>query len=93
MGPLNVLIVFALKDLVGLVLVLGQATCQRRLGALARNSAVVFLNLIHIRHDFTEVPPELFAGKTVGEVMEKATRHFTRHVRGGPGEVSLSVGS
>jgi prepilin peptidase CpaA len=49
-GPVNVLLVFLLKDVVGLVLVLGQAAWQRRLGALARNSTVVALNLVHIRH-------------------------------------------
>ena len=49
-GPLNILIVFLLKDLVGLLLVLVQAAAQGRLRALARNSTVVALNLLHIRH-------------------------------------------
>jgi prepilin peptidase CpaA len=49
-GPLNVLIVFVLKDVIGLVLVLVQATAQRRLKALGRNSSVTLLNLLHIRH-------------------------------------------
>ena len=43
------LIVFVLKDLIGLVIVVVQAAAQRRLGALGRNSSVTLLNLLHIR--------------------------------------------
>ena len=50
LGPVNILLIFILKDVIGLVLVLGQAAYQRRLGVLLRNSAVVTLNLVHIRH-------------------------------------------
>ena len=49
LGPVNILLVFVLKDLIGLVLVLSQAAHQRRLPALFRNSAVTVLNLLHIR--------------------------------------------
>jgi prepilin peptidase CpaA len=48
-GPVNILLVFVLKDLIGLALVLFQAACQGRLRALMRNSTVVLLNLVHIR--------------------------------------------
>ena len=48
-GPLNILLVFILKDLIGLVLVLIQAASQGRLGALFKNSTVLALNLVHIR--------------------------------------------
>ena len=48
-GPVNILIVFVLKDLIGLLIVLTQATCQGRLKVLFRNSAVVALNLVHLR--------------------------------------------
>lgn len=48
-GPVNILLVFILKDLIGLALVLIQASCQGRVRALLRNSAVVLLNLVHIR--------------------------------------------
>jgi prepilin peptidase CpaA len=48
-GPLNILLVFVLKDLIGLGIVLVQAGCQGRLKALFSNSAVMMLNLVHIR--------------------------------------------
>ena len=48
-GPVNILLVFILKDLIGLVLVLAQATCQGRLRTLLKNSTVVALNLVHLR--------------------------------------------
>ena len=48
-GPLNILLVLVLKDLIGLVIVLIQATGQGRLKVLFKNSAVVALNLVHVR--------------------------------------------
>ena len=48
-GPVNILIVFVLKDVVGLVIVLAQAVWQRRVTVLFRNSAVLALNLFHVR--------------------------------------------
>ena len=48
-GPINILLIFILKDLVGLIIVLAQATWQGRLRVLFRNSAVVALNLAHVR--------------------------------------------
>ena len=48
-GPVNILLIFVLKDIVGLVIVLAQATRQGKLKSLARNSAVVTMNLLHVR--------------------------------------------
>ena len=48
-GPVNILLLFVLKDLVGLVMVLIQASRQGRLRVLFRNSFAVVLNLVHIR--------------------------------------------
>ena len=48
-GPVNILLVFILKDLIGLLLVLAQATYQGRLRTLLKNSTVVALNLVHLR--------------------------------------------
>lgn len=48
-GPVNILLVFILKDLIGLVLVLSQAVYQGRLRVLIKNSTVVALNLVHLR--------------------------------------------
>ncbi len=46
-GPGNVLLIFIVRALVGLVIVLGQALAQGRLAVLFRNSAVLLLNLWH----------------------------------------------
>lgn len=48
-GPMNIVLVFILKDMIGLILVLAQATYQGRLRSLFKNSAVVALNLLHVR--------------------------------------------
>jgi prepilin peptidase CpaA len=48
-GPVNIILIFIAKDLVGLVIVLAQAMVQGRLRTLFRNSAVVALNLVHVR--------------------------------------------
>jgi prepilin peptidase CpaA len=48
-GPVNIIIIFIAKDLIGLVMVLAQATAQGRLRTLVRNSTVVALNLVHVR--------------------------------------------
>ena len=37
--------------------------------------------VLQIRHDFTEVPSELFHGKTPEEALQKAMSHFARHAR------------
>lgn len=47
-GPLGALNVFLAAGLFGLVVVLGQAAYQGRLRVLARNSAVLAVNLAHV---------------------------------------------
>ena len=47
-GPQRILAIFLLQAVIGMVMVLAQATWQRRLRALFRNSAVVTINLIHL---------------------------------------------
>ncbi len=49
-GPTNVLAVFVLAALVGLVIVLSQSLAQGRVATLFRNSAVLLLNIRHM-HD------------------------------------------
>lgn len=49
MGPANVLAVFLLAAVVGLVIVLGQSLAQGRLTALFRNSTVLLLNIWHVQ--------------------------------------------
>ena len=48
-GPINILLIFVLKDLVGFFIVLTQATYQGRLKAVVKNSTVMALNLVHVR--------------------------------------------
>lgn len=48
-GPVPVLAVFAIEAVLGMVLVLAQAAASGRLRALVRNSAVVAINLWHLR--------------------------------------------
>ena len=48
-GPVNALVVFVIAALIGMVVVLAQAVWQGRLYALLRNSALVAINLIHVR--------------------------------------------
>ncbi len=49
LGPQMALLVFAAAAIVGMVIVLGQALVQGRLMTLFRNSAVVGMNLMHLR--------------------------------------------
>ena len=49
-GPVNILLIIIVKDVVGLVIVLTQAMLQKRLGRLFRNSASIAINLISVRH-------------------------------------------
>jgi prepilin peptidase CpaA len=48
-GPTGALIVYAASAIVGMLIVLAQAAMQGRLSALFRNSAVVAVNLVHLR--------------------------------------------
>lgn len=50
MGPFAGVSVYLLSTLVGMVIALWQATAERRLPALFRNSALIAINLVHIRH-------------------------------------------
>jgi prepilin peptidase CpaA len=47
-GPETVLLIFLVEAVVGMVIVLIQATATGRMKVLARNTAVVAINLIHI---------------------------------------------
>jgi prepilin peptidase CpaA len=49
LGPAGILAVFLLEAVIGMVLVVVQATAQGRLRVLARNSAVLLLNIRHVR--------------------------------------------
>jgi prepilin peptidase CpaA len=48
LGPMNVMWVFLLAAIVGLLIVLAQALAQRRCAALFRNSTVLLLNIWHV---------------------------------------------
>jgi prepilin peptidase CpaA len=48
-GPGAVLAIFAVEAIVGMLIVLAQAAAQRRLSILFRNSAIVGINLAHLR--------------------------------------------
>jgi prepilin peptidase CpaA len=48
-GPVNVMIVFAVAALVGMVIVLVQSIAQGRLVTLFRNSTVLLINLWHVQ--------------------------------------------
>ncbi len=48
-GPQMALLIFAAAAIVGMVIVLGQALAQGRLTTLSRNTAVVGINLVHLR--------------------------------------------
>jgi prepilin peptidase CpaA len=48
-GPQCAFVCFCLEAIIGMVLVLVQATAQGRLRVLVRNSAVVAINLAHVR--------------------------------------------
>ena len=49
LGPVAGPIVYLLATVVGMLIVLVQATAQRRLPVLVRNSALVAMNLVHVR--------------------------------------------
>ena len=49
LGPNMVVAIFMVEAIVGMVIVLGQALAQGRLRILFRNSAVVGMNLMHLR--------------------------------------------
>ena len=49
LGPGPVLLVLVCEKVIGLLIVLAQALWQRRLAALVTNSAVVAVNILHIR--------------------------------------------
>ncbi|MGB7157932.1 MAG: A24 family peptidase, partial [Tepidisphaeraceae bacterium] len=49
LGPQMVFAIFAAEAVVGMVIVLGQALAQGRLSILFRNTAVVGINLMHLR--------------------------------------------
>jgi prepilin peptidase CpaA len=49
LGPGAVLAIFAVEAIVGMLIVLAQAAAQGRLSILLRNSAVVGMNLAHLR--------------------------------------------
>ncbi len=49
LGPVMALSVFAVAAIVGMVIVLGQALVQGRVAMLFRNTAVVGINLMHLR--------------------------------------------
>ena len=49
LGPVGVFEVFLAEAVIGMLLVLAQATYQRRMRLLCRNSALVIVNLAHIR--------------------------------------------
>ena len=49
MGPMGVFMTYVVAAVVGMVIVLVQATAQGKLFALFRNSAVVAVNLAHLR--------------------------------------------
>ncbi len=48
-GPGGAVAVFAAEAVIGMAIVLAQAAAAGRLGALGRNSAVVAVNLVHVR--------------------------------------------
>jgi hypothetical protein len=49
LGPWRVLAVFMMAAIIGMAMVLTQATRQGRLRVLFRNSAAVAINLVHVR--------------------------------------------
>ena len=48
-GPVVVFQIFVLEKVIGLILVIAQATAQGRMKVLLRNSAVLSINLAHIK--------------------------------------------
>jgi hypothetical protein len=48
-GPLPLLAIFAGASVIGLMIVMAQAFWQRRMGRLLHNSALLEVNLVHIR--------------------------------------------
>ena len=48
LGPVPVFEVFCTAAVIGLVIVLAQATAQGRLRTLSRNSAILAINLVHV---------------------------------------------
>ena len=48
-GPVAILQIFVIEKVIGLVIVLAQATAQGRMRTLFRNSAVVAVTLAHVR--------------------------------------------
>ena len=49
LGPVGGPVVYLLATVLGMLIVLGQAAAQRRLPLLFRNSALVAMNLVHVR--------------------------------------------
>jgi prepilin peptidase CpaA len=49
LGPAGVLTVYIIEAMVGMVMAVAQAIAQGRLGALMQNSALVTVNLAHLR--------------------------------------------
>lgn len=48
-GPLPLLVIFAGASVIGLMIVIAQAFWQRRMGRLLHNSALLAVNLVHLR--------------------------------------------
>ncbi len=49
LGPAPALTVFIVEKVLGLIIVLAQAAAQRRVGVLVRNSAILTVNLLHVK--------------------------------------------
>lgn len=49
LGPAGVMAVFVVEAMVGMVVAIAQAIAQRRVGALLHNTALVTVNLAHLR--------------------------------------------
>jgi len=49
-GPVPVLFIFAAEAVIGMLIVLGQATTQGKLRALFKNSAMVAVNMANVNH-------------------------------------------
>lgn len=49
LGPLPAIVVLILEKVIGLTIVIAQAVSQRRIRTLLRNSAVLTVNILHIR--------------------------------------------
>lgn len=49
LGPWGALLVFLIESVIGMVIVVSQALWQRKIRALLRNSALVLVNMNHVR--------------------------------------------